>query len=158
MCHAPPPHSTHSDRHCWRQECAGDGRASLSAPESQTRGHERTTSQVRVSGTERDTIFKLSALQSSDLLRETAQRDLPPLEHVSEHVSISQRGEEARQLADITLSLQPVVHAGRSLCRRRALDIQQVQTSARHNTDQPPPPTLSVSLTPSPIKAEQYSS
>lgn len=33
----------------------GDGRASLSAPESLTRGHESTTSQVRVSGTERDT-------------------------------------------------------------------------------------------------------
>lgn len=31
------------------------GRASLSAPESLTRGHEGTTSQVRVSGTERDT-------------------------------------------------------------------------------------------------------
>ena len=46
-----------SECHCSRQERGGDSAAcaSPSAPESLTRGHENTTSQVRVSGTERDT-------------------------------------------------------------------------------------------------------
>lgn len=57
---APPPFG----RHCWRQEGAGDSAAcaSLSAPESLTRGHESTTSQVRVSGMEKDAYPKRTPL------------------------------------------------------------------------------------------------
>lgn len=47
----------------WRTDRAG--RESLSAPESLTRGHEGTTSQVRVSGTERDTTTDLPACSGS---------------------------------------------------------------------------------------------
>lgn len=45
------------ERHCLERGRDGDGgdRGPLSDPESLTRGHESTTSQVRVSGTERDT-------------------------------------------------------------------------------------------------------
>lgn len=51
------PWPTSSDRHCSNHRRTADsaGHASLPAPKSLTRGHESTTSQVRVSGTERDT-------------------------------------------------------------------------------------------------------
>lgn len=67
------------------------------------------------------------------------------------------RGEEARQLADITLALLAVVPAGCSLCRHRLWTYNKCKPQP-DTTLTSLPLQLSVSLTPSPIKAEQYSS